>query len=160
MFLPRFLPASFKKKLFSKNSSKGQSLVEFVMILPLFFLLIAGSMQFIAITNARSLVNMATYTMCRDYAVNKSKTSAYAKGGFMLNPLLSFSTSSNIPYPSVDGGDDFGDEFTLTLKLYYRLFDISMIQDLFLGESFIYKYLGLNYYTIESKCTMIMEKDD
>jgi hypothetical protein len=158
MFLSRFLPASYRKKLFSKNSSKGQSLVEFVLIIPIFFLLTVGAMQLIAVTNARSLVNMATYIACRDYATHKSSGTAKALAVAALYPLLEFSFDSSIPDPSIEGGDDFGDEFTVTMKFYYKLFDISIIKDLFLDSSSAAGYFG--YYEIESKCTMIMEKDD
>ena len=130
------------------------------MIFPIFFLLTIGAMQFIAITNAQSLVHMATYIACRDYATHKSSGTAKALAVAALYPLESFSKDTSIPDPSIEGGDDFGDEFTVTMKLYYKLFDIKMIQDLFLGDSFIYKYLGLSYFKIESKCTMLMEKDD
>ena len=140
--------------LFPKiNSCRGQGLIEFVMVITTFLMLTLGSMQWIAIANARSHLNVAAYAMCREYAVSQSKTKAIAAASPYLVPLVA-SSESGVPYPSWDVGDD---DVTVNLTLYFKLFPIPIVRELFTNsQNWIEKSTG--YYPIKSSCVMIKEE--
>jgi len=131
-----------KKKKISPNS--GQALVEFVFVFLIFFALFLAIIHIGFMTISKSLLNLATYSACREYVVTYNQNKSLQAANFYLEPLKKQGFIKGLTYSSFSKDNGFGTKSTVVLKADYSLFG--------LPEMTVQKI-----FPMESHCVMTME---
>ena len=104
----------------------GQASLEFVMVVGLFLTAIFSGVQVCEIMKARSLVNVASYSAARNYAVTQNSEQAEAVARLYLGPLADLNLRLD-----VEGSNTFGGSFVATVSIDYPLLPILLIEKIF-----------------------------
>lgn len=82
-----------RRKTALSGASRGQSLTEFIIVLPVLLLLVLGAIQFGLIYHAKATLNRATFEAARAGALNQGKEAAMTLGlANGLRPLFTYNT--------------------------------------------------------------------
>ena len=123
-------------------------MVEFLFTFLLFASIIFLTLQFTLIANVRSMLNLATYSAAREYAVTYSSDKAQAAGQVYMAPFTL--EGEALTYFSIPSDPGFGGMVTVKGKALYHL-----QMPLTRGYFGIYGKVGV--VPITSQCTMTME---
>jgi Flp pilus assembly protein TadG len=151
----RKVKSILRKKLGARSES-GQAMVEFLFIFILFTAIIFFVLQLTVIANAKSLLNLATYTAAREYITSHSTGMAQAAAATYMNPFLPGVGNGEVLWVRIttepSGTPSFGRQITVTGTAYYKL-QMPIVRRFFGVDGYI------GYIPLKSKCTMTMETD-
>jgi len=80
------------KKYFRRISSKGQSMIEFVIVMPVLILFVMAIMQLSLIATANIITNYAAFSAARSYSVHQDADKAKLAASIALIPISSQSS--------------------------------------------------------------------
>jgi hypothetical protein len=112
------------KRLF--NVYNGQALVEFIMIVPIFLMTIFFGVQVCGIMKARSLLNVASYSAARRYAISQALPEAETVAKNYLGPFADYNMQIDI-----NGSTEFGGTFITTVSIDYPLLPLPLMNQFF-----------------------------
>jgi hypothetical protein len=131
---------------------RAQTLVEFILTFPIFFLIVGFLIQFVLIVNAHSQLNLFTFCAARQYANTQSSDRMEALGVAIMSPVIAYSPLSvpQVTYP--DTAPTFGQGYLIQTKAQVELLPIPIVRDIF---GLVSRMDGL--YEIQSSCAMTAE---
>lgn len=137
------------------NSQSGQALVETSLIIFIFFAFIFFTLHLTLLSNAKSTLNLATYSACRQCIVTKgdrNKVEAAAKAFLktIWKDLDEKQGYYKIKYDSNPSNLAFGDKVKLTMTIYYKPMPIPLMKQ-------FYHMTTTNSIALTSSCGMTME---
>ena len=137
------------------NQRKGQSIVEFALLLPILLIIIMGIIQFGLILSGYITISNAAREGARVGIIDKTSTSINSKVDetFDLSPTLSLTNVSDIPDPGVTSNpyivnNEFAPGQPLSVKVYG---DVKII------VPFLDTILGQDYVRMSREATMMIE---
>jgi len=84
------------KKYFRRINSRGQSMVEFVIVMPVLILFVMAIMQLALIATANIMTNYAAFSAARSYSVHQDADKAKLAASLALIPISSQSSTGRI----------------------------------------------------------------
>lgn len=111
---------------------KGQALIEFIFICFIFYSFIFVTLNLALIINAKLMLNAASFIAARDFAVNRSDTSARNRASTFLKDV-GLTRIANFNYVR-KGGEKFGAFTNITVELLHKNFPLEIVTDFF-GEA-------------------------
>ncbi len=137
------------------SSQSGQALVEMSFVIFMFFAFIFFTLHLTLLSNAKSTLNLATYSACRECIVtkgNKGKVGAAAEA--FLNAIREDLDAKQgcyeIKYDSDPSHLAFGDKVKLTMTIYYKPMPIPLMKQ-------FYRLTSTKSIALTSSCGMTME---
>jgi hypothetical protein len=125
------------------RSERGQSLVEFIFIFLIFFALFLAILHIGFMTISKTLLNMATYSACREYIVTQDRRKAQQAAQYYIDPVLKQGFIKT--YDTYFSGDNgFGSKAIVILKATYSFLGLPGIE-------------VQKIFPMESHCVMTME---
>jgi len=137
------------------NSQSGQALVETSFVMFIFFAFIFFTLHLTLLSNAKSTLNLATYSACRECIVtrgdsNKVGAAAEAFLKAIWKDLDEKQGYYKIEYDSNPYGLSFGDKVKVTMTIYYKPMPIPLLKQ-------FYRLTPTKSIALTSSCGMMME---
>ena len=157
LYWPEIEPNKMKllSRLKSANSalnSRGQALIEFIFVFMLFNVMVFAAIQLSLVANAKSMLNLATYAACREYAVTYSKNKARLAASVQLKPIMN-ELDPLMGYFRVnfkpDNDPGFGKKVQTTVTVFYK--PMPLVKKLYP------LVFGGRSVKLKSSCSMTME---
>ncbi len=137
------------------KGKSGQALVETSFVILIFFAFVFFTLHLTLLSNAKSTLNLAAYSACRECIVtegNTSKVRAAAKA--FLKPIWKDLDRKQgyykIKYDSDPSHLAFGDKVKLTMTIYYKPMPIPLMKQ-------FYRLTSTKSIALTSSCGMTME---
>jgi len=136
-------------------NNKGQTVVEFLLIVLILLGIIFFVIQLSLMGNAKLMLNTAAYAACRKYVVTYSKNDAIEKARQFLEPALGRDISVHDIKLYSDGrqvskAPKYGKPIELRLEAYYAIMPMPLVMQFFPNRQ------G-NKIMMKARCAMTME---
>lgn len=115
---------------------RGQSAIEFILVAPLFLLVVFFTLQTALIYQAQAVLDLAAFYGARECVTNSSKSAGGRAAVFFCGSIKDEIQSKDGTNPCInvkysEGAGTYGDMFTCTVSVNYKLLPIPLIRDVF-----------------------------
>lgn len=136
-------------------NNKGQTAVEFLLIVLMLLGIIFFVIQLSLMGNAKLMLNAAAYAACRKYVVTYSKNDAIEKAKQFLEPALGrdisvYDIKLYSDGRSISRAPEYGKPIELQLEAYYAIMPMPLVMQFFPNRQ------G-NKILMKARCAMTME---